>query len=572
MSQDLTFNLGVDTNSAVSSINQFFSAFDQGAAQAQSKLNSAFGQPIKTEVQITMKGGDVAAKKIESMSNTSTQLKSVVKALNGEWGKTPAALNKQVQVLTSLKANTQKYATQTGKVTAEWNKVTQALALAKQEAKKFNDEGTKGGSGLVANLIKANLAATAIEASFRALTAGIGDLFSQGMEFQALSIQMEGFTGSSEAATMAFQDFADIAAGTPFNLKQVAQAGKILMAFGLDSQTATKETERLGIVAAATGGDLQLMARNLGQIAAQGQAYTRDLTQFAIQGIPIWQAMSDVTGKNVTQLKAMAAEGQISFGIVQQAIQDLTQEGSAYSDIYEEMQKSLIGQLAQLESAWQMLSKSVVSVITEFDQAMGGFLSGSLATFIENTKWLAQNLPGMLATILKGFQQWTPVLATLGGLMAAVAAPTIIASMKAYLVALGAKIAATWLAVKAQTALLLAMGPAGWAAAATGAALLAVAVVKIGEEAGKAATALDGIQADWDKQTEGANNMRKSLEGTNATLDETGKKLDQNSEKMNELNQKAAMKEAKESAKEYYSSLCITRNTFSWNLFILQSI
>jgi len=555
VAQNLTFNLGVDTNSAVSSINQFFQAFDQGAAQAQSKLNTAFGKPIKTEVQIVLSGADLAAKKVESMTNTSTKLKAAAKALNGEWGKTPAALQKQVQILNALKANTVKYSANTGKVTAEWKKVTQALAAAKNEAKKFNNESKKGSGGLVQKLIKANLAATAIEATFRAVVSGLQSLVQEGIEFQALSIQMEGFTGSAEAATLAFSEFADIAAGTPFNLKQVAQAGKILMAFGLDSQVATEETKRLGVIATATGGDLQLMARNLGQIAAQGQAYTRDLTQFAIQGIPIWQAMSDVTGQNVTQLKKMASEGQISFGIVQKAIKELTKEGSAYQSIYEKMQDSLQGKLAQVESAWQKLSQAVVDVITGLDLAMDKFLSGPLHSFINEMKWVSKNLPGILAGVLEGFQAWIGPLTLLTSLIGAVVGPAIIAALKGYIVKLGVQIAATWSAVKAQTALLLAMGPAGWGQAIIGASLFAAATIKIGEEASKAARALGEMQGDWDDRNEAAEALKDSMKETTAETEKQTasvkdqKKALEEAHKQNMANlkqQKEALKDAKD--------------------------
>ena len=38
------------------------------------------------------------------------------------------------------------------------------------------------------------------------------------------------------------------------------------------------------------------MARNMGQIQANQKAYTRDLMQFANQGIPIYSQMADILG------------------------------------------------------------------------------------------------------------------------------------------------------------------------------------------------------------------------------------------------------------------------------------
>ena len=172
----------------------------------------------------------------------------------------------------------------------------------------------------------ANLATSAIMGMGRA----VADLAATGVRMESLMLQLEAFAGGAEQAKMAYEEFANTSRKTPFNVEQVAQAGKIMMAFGLDTGTATEMTDRLGIAASATGGDLNNLARNL--TTAQGQAYTRDLTQFAMQGIPIWGEMSKVMGRSVTELKKLAAEGKISFEIVSAALKNLTKEGSSFEE------------------------------------------------------------------------------------------------------------------------------------------------------------------------------------------------------------------------------------------------
>ena len=76
-------------------------------------------------------------------------------------------------------------------------------------------------------------------------------------------LQLEAFSGGADNAKMAYEEFANISRKTPFNVEQVANAGKVLMAFGVDTERAVQMTDRLGVVAAATGGDLNNMARNL---------------------------------------------------------------------------------------------------------------------------------------------------------------------------------------------------------------------------------------------------------------------------------------------------------------------
>ena len=400
MAQNLTFNLDVNTGSAVSSINQFFSAFDQGAAQAKSTLNTAFNQKLETEVEINLKNGQLVAKEIQKASQESKRLEVAAKAINGEFGKTPASLKKQVTILKQLQSNTQKYSSTTGKLSSDWQLVTQRIKEASQklqtmtqggpiERMKTSLQGLVGKFTLVQTL--ANLATGAIQGFARS-----GQEFvNMAGRMEVLQLQLEAFTGGSDQAAKAFGQFAEIAAKSPFNLEQVASAGKIMMAFGVDADQAVVSTEQLGIAAAATGGDINLLARNLGQIAAQGQAYTRDLTQFAIQGIPIWEEMSKVTGNSVTELKAMAAEGKISFDIVSDALTNLTAEGTAFGEVAKRMQETFQGRMAKIEASFNKLGLAMVNTFNELDRSLGGIVSGSMKVFANGIDALATNLPAL---------------------------------------------------------------------------------------------------------------------------------------------------------------------------------
>ena len=136
MAQNLTFNLAVDTNSAVSSINQFFSAFDSGAAKAKNQLNQAFGQTLQTNVQINLKDGELVAKKIQNINQESKKLETAVNAINGKWGKTPNELKRQLTMLKQIQGDTAKYNKETGKLSADWQKVTQRIREASGELRR----------------------------------------------------------------------------------------------------------------------------------------------------------------------------------------------------------------------------------------------------------------------------------------------------------------------------------------------------------------------------------------------------------------------------------------------------
>ena len=397
MAQNLTFNLAVDTNSAVSSINQFFSAFDSGAAKAKNTLNSAFGQTLQTNVQINLKDGELVARKVQDINQESKKLETAISAINGKWGKTPNELKRQIAMLKQIQGDTAKYNKNTGKISTDWQKVTQRIKEASGELKRM----TQGGAfsqmksqlgGIVGKFAAVQTIANLATGAIMGMARGVADFAATAQRMEVLQLQLEAFTGSSEAAAAAFDEFVEIAANSPFNLEQVASASKIMMAFGLDAKTATQATEQLSVVAAATGGDLTLLARNLGQIAAQGQAYTRDLTQFAIQGIPIWQEMSKVTGYTVQELKKMASEGKISFEIVQEALSNLTTEGSAFNELAERMQETFQGRLARIEAAMQKLALAFINGFNNMDRSLGSIVSGSMKLFADTLFVIADNM------------------------------------------------------------------------------------------------------------------------------------------------------------------------------------
>jgi len=416
VAQNLTFNLGVETGTAVSEINKFFQAFDQGAAQASGKLRKAFSEPLKTEVEISLKNGELVAKKIESTKSKTKQLKDVYKALNGEIGKTPNKLKQQMSILKALQGNTKKYQDGTNKLSKEWKLVEDRIRRVKAEQDRLT--GSSGGGGMDNFIGKfalvqtaANLATSAIMSMGRA----VGDMAAQGVRLEMLMLQLEAFTGGAQQAEEAYKAFGATARQTPFNVEEVANAGKIMMAFGVDTGTAVEMTDRLAIAAAATGGDINNLGRNLGQISAQGQAYTRDLHQFAMQGLPIWDEMSKVTGKSVVELKKLATEGKISFEIVSAAIKNMTQEGSSFAEVAERMQETFAGRLASIETSFANLSLAVVDAFNQIDAATGKVVTGAMKQFADFLQGLADSMPSIATAVADTFNDIGGILEFVGG-------------------------------------------------------------------------------------------------------------------------------------------------------------
>lgn len=387
MAENLQFNLEVNNSKAIQSIDEFFNKFQTGAKTARAALDQELGTKGKVEVLIDVKDSKFK-KDMEEVKKSAKKTKEEYELINGSLGRTANLVKKQISALRNARDNTEKYHRQTGQLNKEWSNHNQKLQIAKSQLAKLNYEGPlntlkNGLTGAFGKFTLVQTAANLLTGAIQKVAEAIRGMIANAIEMQVLDLQLKAFTGSAEGARQAFEAFGATAAATPFNLKQVAQAGKTMMAFGMSTKESMEMTDRLAIAAAATGGELGNLGRNLGQIQAQGRAYTRDLTQFAMQGIPIWEELSTVTGKSVVELKTMAKDGKIGFGEVSEAIRNMTDEGSAFAQIAKEMGNTVQGKIARIQQAADKLALAFSKAFSTIDKhvpIVSGLLSGLEAT------------------------------------------------------------------------------------------------------------------------------------------------------------------------------------------------
>lgn len=390
MSEQLSFNLDLDASPMLNAASTATKELEQKFKQAGNNIRQELEKPIVIQGEFNLDGDprktydeivssqkrilDEQSKINKKVSEQKKVQDQVSKALNGS--------NKEKKEALKL---VERLLKETGKTKEEMKVLAQYAKDLKKSLPKDSDMPSSTDlGGLEGSLTKAGIAANLATKAIEAVGKAITDTIQTGVQMQSLNLQMEAFAGGAQEAELAMARFADIAAQTPLDVMQVAEAGKIMMAFGVDTDLAAEATERLAITAAATGGDVNLLARNLGQVQAQGRAYTRDLTQFAIQGIPIWEELSNVTGKSVAELKDLAREGEIGMQAVIQALRNMTAEGSAFAMVAERMQETYAGKLAKLQSDFQITAGAIVESINTIDNALGG-VSDNVVNYISES-------------------------------------------------------------------------------------------------------------------------------------------------------------------------------------------
>ena len=212
-------------------------------------------------------------------------------------------------------------------------------------------------------------------------------------EYQQLEVAFETMLGSKSKADALMGQLIDTAAKTPFEMSEVAEASKMLLAYGMEGSKVNETLIRLGDIAAGLSMPLKDLAFLYGTTMVQGRLYTQDLNQFLGRGIPLADELAKQFGKDKSEVKKLVEEGKIGFPEVQKAIEALTGEGSKFGGLMEKQSKTIKGQLSNIEDAWEQM-------MNEIGRSQEGNISGALditGKLIENWRTIGKVVLSVVA-------------------------------------------------------------------------------------------------------------------------------------------------------------------------------
>lgn len=162
---------------------------------------------------------------------------------------------------------------------------------------------------------------------------------------------MAGLTGSMEAGNKALSIAANFWQNNPFDRFTTTNAQKQLIQYGRTLSQTSSDLELLGKISQSTSVPLDEMARYYASTAASGRAMTMDLEMMSDRGIPIYQKLSQITGKTTEQVRKMASESKISFELFQEAL-----EKSVNAEAMAEFENTLARQRDRLSGSISILA------------------------------------------------------------------------------------------------------------------------------------------------------------------------------------------------------------------------
>lgn len=205
-------------------------------------------------------------------------------------------------------------------------------------------------------------------------------------QFQQLEIAFGTMLGSQEKAVKLMDELKETALKTTFEMTDIAQGAKQLLAYGTASEEVNETLVRLGNIASGLSIPLNDLVYLYGTTQTQGRLFTQDVRQFMGRGIPLVKELSKELGKTETEINAMVTAGQIGFKEVEKVIKNMTNEGGMFYQLMEKQLASLTGQISNLQDAWD-------SMLNEIGQVSQDALSSGIsavAYLVENYKTLGK--------------------------------------------------------------------------------------------------------------------------------------------------------------------------------------
>jgi tape measure domain-containing protein len=147
--------------------------------------------------------------------------------------------------------------------------------------------------------------------------------------------------GDAAKAKELFADIRELAAKTPLETKDLADAAKSLLGVGIAADQIVPTLKALGDLAGGQGEKLQRVAQIYGKVREEGKVSVETLQQLAENGIPLTDAFAKVLKKSAAEVRGLAEEGKVGFSDFQRAILSATGEGGRFFGLMDERARRL---------------------------------------------------------------------------------------------------------------------------------------------------------------------------------------------------------------------------------------
>lgn len=265
-------------------------------------------------------------------------------------------------------------------------------------------------------------------------------------EFELQRVALGAIIQDKGRADQLFYQIQAKALESPFQIKELVTYTKQLAAYRIETEKLFDTTMRLADISAGLGVEMDRLILAYGQVKAASVLRGQELRQFTEAGIPLVQLLAQkftaLNGTLVTtgDVFKLISEKAVSFEMVKEIFEDMTNEGGIFYDMQRIQSKTLAG-------SWSNLKDAADLAFNEIGQSQYGVMKGTIdVTKTILTNWdTVQRVLGTLVTTYGVYR--AAILAA--SIQQGVFATTTLASTAAAGTGLNAFIAKAILGVKA---------------------------------------------------------------------------------------------------------------------------
>lgn len=207
--------------------------------------------------------------------------------------------------------------------------------------------------------------------------------------------------GSADKAQALIKQVSQFAASTPFQLTELIDASKKLVAFGVNSENVTNTLRKLGDVSAGLSIPIGELSEIYGKAMVQGNIFAEDLNQLAGRGIPIFSELAKVMGVNASEIKKLGSEGKITFNELEQVFTNLTAEGGQFGGLMEAQSATLAGKWSNFNDK---LDRTAILLGQKLAPAAGEFLDLLNVLFETDEEAFTRGMKAQLENLEKSIE------------------------------------------------------------------------------------------------------------------------------------------------------------------------
>jgi len=163
-----------------------------------------------------------------------------------------------------------------------------------------------------------------------------------------------------------------LAKTSPFELSEVQDATKRLMAYGVAGGEVVDKLRMLGNVSAVLGKQsLPFLITAFGQIRSKGHLAGQELNQLTEQGFNPLNIIAKKTGKSYSELLKEMEKGKITFKDVDEAFKTVTASGGQFFNLMDEQSRTVGGKWSNLSDIWTQIQVNI-------GKSQSGIISGTI--------------------------------------------------------------------------------------------------------------------------------------------------------------------------------------------------